>query len=155
MRPGNRPEIPPLHAIAGLVMRIIVAAVVIGGVVIVATYFALGRPDALFAGGAFPQLVSGARSLSATVPATDPALTSILRIAVIGVVGVLVALIGAAGVRDAWQSRQRRAGHPLRDDSGRPDAGTPTRAARRGSSHQADRTVRAPTDPDTLQGGTA
>ena len=177
MRQGNRPEIPPPHAIVGMLMRIVVTVVVIGVGVIVAVYFALGRPDALFAGGAFPQLVSGARNLSAAVPAPDSALASILRIAATGVVVVLVVLIGAIGIWDAWQSRQRRTGHSLPGESGQPDTGTPFIDAPCGSPHERERLLhavdaaspwspertqmrlrrseRAPTDPDTLQGGTA
>jgi len=177
MRKGNRPEIPPLHALAGMLMRIVVSLVVIGVGVIVAVYFALGRPDTLFAGGAFPQLVSGARNLTAAVPEPNSALASILRMAVTGVVVVLVLLIGAIGVWDAWQSRHHRTGHSLPDEPARPGTGTPFDDARPGSPHERERALRAadaefpwsseraqirlrrseraPTDPDTLQGGTA
>jgi len=158
-----------------MAMRIVVTVIVISGAAIIVSYFALGRPDALFAGGTFPQLVSGARNLSAA-PASDSALASILRIAVIGAVVALVVLIGAAGVWDAWQSRQCR-GHPQPGESPRPAGDMPANAAWRGSSpatvrglHATDagspwssestrlhnpRIERASTGPDTLQGGTA
>jgi hypothetical protein len=170
MRQGNRPEILPLHAIAGMLMRILVSVVVIVAAVIVAAYFALGRPDALFAGGAFPQLVSGAQNLSAAVPAPDSALASILRIAVIGGVIVLVVLIGAIGIWDAWQSRHHRDAHSAPGESGRPDAHRRSSDATDRGLRAPDleslwspeiarmhtrRSERAPTDPDTLQGGTA
>lgn len=164
MRPGNRPELPPLHAVAVMLMRIAVCVVVIGGGVIVASYFALGRPDSMFTGGAFPQLVSGARNLSSAVPTPDSTLASILRIAVTGAVIVLVLLIGAIGIWDAWQSRQRRSDGSMRDERGRPASGAanglhPADAESLYSPEiaraRARRSQRAPTDPDTLQGGTA
>jgi hypothetical protein len=160
MRSGNRTDIRPLHAIARMAMRIVVAVVAIVAGVTIASYFALGRPDALFAGGAFPQLVSGAQNLSA--PAPGSALATILRVAVICVVVALVLLIGGAGVWDAWQSRQRPSGHARPSDAGSRDG-----EVRRRSPLDAERGLRpadaeplwsserAPTDPDTLQGGTA
>lgn len=170
MNQGNRPENLLLHAITGMLMRIVVSVVVIVVGVTVAAYFALGRPDAFFAGGAFPQLVSGARNLSAVVPAADAGLASILRVVVGGGVVVLVVLIGAIGIWDAWQSRHPRHGHSVPSESGQPDAHRGSSAApdhrRRAAemdslwspeiAHMRTRhSERAPTDPDTLQGGTA
>jgi hypothetical protein len=171
MNPVNRPDVPPLHAIAGLVLRIVVTAVVLGSGFLVAVYFALGQPDGLFGSGAFPQLISGERNLLAGVPAQDSSLMSILRIAGLALVVVLVVLIGAIGIWDAWQSRHRHDTHSLTEDAGGTDilARGASDAAERGPREtnavlrwpsertrmHTRRPERAPTDPDTFQGGTA
>ena len=108
MRTSNRSCLPDSHTVAVVLLWITASAVVVVGTAVVVAYFALGRPDALFAGGSFPQLVSGARSLSSAIPAPDPQIASILRVGVTAVVIALVVVIGAIGVWDAWQSRQHR-----------------------------------------------
>ena len=72
MRSSKSSDIPDSHAVTVAVLRIAASVVVVVGILVVVAYFALGRPDAIFAGGSFPQLVSGAKSLSAGMPAPDP-----------------------------------------------------------------------------------
>lgn len=160
MKPVNRPDVPPLHAIAALAMRIVVTVVVLGCGLLIAAYFALGRPDAFFSEGAFPQLVSGARDLAAGVPAQDSALLPVLRVAGVALVVGLVVLIGAIGIWDAWQSRRHGSAQAPPAGAGRTGRGPLEPAAgslRPGAitRMRVQAPERAPTDPDTLQGGTA
>ena len=176
MRSSKSSDIPDSHAVTVAVLRIAASVVVVVGILVVVAYFALGRPDAIFAGGSFPQLVSGAKSLSAGMPAPDPLVSSILRGVVTAVVIAFVAVIGGIGAWDAWQSRRRRSESDLQPGGpSAPDAlstpstedraydtahpGPPTDAetyyspdiarARSRRSHPMG------TGPDTWQGGTA
>ena len=171
MRSSNRSDIPDARTPMVIVLWIVAAAVVVGTIVVVA-YLALGRPDALFGGGWFPQLVSGAKSLSPAMPAPDQVGASILRSVVTTVVVIFVAVIGGIGIWDAWQSRQRRSGDASQR-GGPPATNTQPRdseTARSGAPPQDAETFYSPDiarartrrshppasgEPDTWQGGTA
>ena len=176
MRTSNRSCLPDSHTVAVVLLWITASAVVVAGTAVVVAYFALGRPDAIFAGGSFPQLVSGAKSLSSAIPAPDPQIASILRGGVMAVVIALVAVIGAIVAWDAWQSRQQRRERTLQrggpsasdalsvagGDAGASDGAqcdpTPIDAETlfaRNRRARTRRSLRIGTDPDTWQGGTA
>lgn len=175
MKSSNRSSLPDSHAVTIVLLWIAASVVVVVGTLVVVAYFVLGRPDALFAGGSFPQLVSGAKSLTSAMPTPDPRVASILSGVVTAVVIAFVAVIGAIGIWDAWQSRQRRSerslqrrGPPTTDSpsvtsNGATDAvrssAPPTDAETLYSPDIARartrRSHRLGTDPDTWQGGTA
>jgi hypothetical protein len=171
MSSSNRSDIPDSHAAMVVVLWIVASAVVVAGTLAVIAYFAPGRPDALFGGRWFPQMVSGTRSLSSAMPAPDQVGTSILRSVVATVVVTFVAVIGGIGVWDAWQSRKRRSSDaPQRGDAPATKAETrdvneaqsatpPTDAETLHSPDvaraRARRSHRAGAEPDTWQGGTA
>jgi hypothetical protein len=177
MRSSNRSSLPDSHTVTIVFLWIAASVVVIVGTLVVVAYFALGRPDALFAGGSFPQLVSGAKSLTSALPTPDPRVASILSGVVTAVVIAFVAVIGAIGIWDAWQSRQRRSerslqrrGPPATDSPSVTSGANGATDVVRSSAPPTDaetlyspdiarartrRSHRLGTDPDTWQGGTA
>ncbi len=177
MRSSNRSSFPDYHAVTVVLLWIAASAVVIVGTLVVVAYFVLGRPDAIFAGGSFPQLVSGAKSLTSAMPTPDPQVASILSGVVTSVVIAFVAVIGAIGIWDAWQSRRGhsemslpRRGSPTTDSPSATGAANGERDAVQSGVPPTDaetlyspdiarartrRSHRLGTDPDTWQGGTA
>ncbi len=177
MRSGNRSSLPGSHAITVMLLWIAASAVVVVGTLVVVAYFVLGGPDAIFAGGSFPQLVSGAKSLTSAMPTPDPRVASILSGVVTAVVIAFVAVIGAIGIWDAWQSRRGRSeislsrrGTPTIDSPSTTGAANGERDAVQHDVPPTDaetlyspdiarartrRSHRLGTDPDTWQGGTA